>query len=89
MTRQTAGIEPQPPNPVQRADRPLDQPSTRRLAPDHPHRDAIIDTHRAALAAGEDGYIDPVTGRYVFTAARLLANGACCNSGCRHCPWHR
>jgi hypothetical protein len=25
----------------------------------------------------------------VLTAARLVINGECCQSGCRHCPWLR
>jgi hypothetical protein len=39
------------------------------------------------VAAGEPGYTDPETGYFVFTAATLLANGSCCESGCRHCPY--
>jgi hypothetical protein len=35
--------------------------------------------------APEDYYFD---GPYmVFTAAYLLKRGACCGSGCRHCPY--
>lgn len=34
-----------------------------------------------------DFYIDG--GRYVFTAAYLLRRGACCGSGCRHCPYSK
>jgi hypothetical protein len=35
--------------------------------------------------AAEDFYYE---GPYlVFTAAYHLKRGACCNSGCRHCPW--
>jgi hypothetical protein len=51
-------------------------------------RDEVIRrAHDAAVAAGEDGYLDPETGFFVFTAAALAANGTCCNSGCRHCPY--
>ena len=51
-------------------------------------RDAAIDrAHAAAIAAGLPGYTDPETGYFVFTAAALRANGSCCESGCRHCPW--
>jgi hypothetical protein len=51
-------------------------------------RAAAIDrAHAAAVAAGEPGYLDPETGYFVFTAATLLARGACCGSGCRHCPY--
>ena len=38
------------------------------------------------LVEGRDFYVDP-DGRYVFTAAYLLARGTCCRSGCRHCPY--
>jgi hypothetical protein len=43
--------------------------------------------HDAAVARGDDGYIDPETGYFVFTAA-YLARRACCDNGCRHCPWN-
>ena len=43
--------------------------------------------HDAAVRAGEAGYVDPATGFFVFTAAHLAARGACCGSGCRHCPY--
>ncbi len=45
--------------------------------------------HDAAVAAGQDGYTDPDTGYWVFTAAFLAARGTCCGSGCRHCPYPR
>jgi hypothetical protein len=48
---------------------------------------AIVRAHDAAVAAGEPGYLDPQTGFVVFTAASLAANGSCCESGSRHCPW--
>ncbi|MFN7928816.1 MAG: DUF5522 domain-containing protein [Blastocatellia bacterium] len=39
----------------------------------------------AALIEGEDFYWD---GPYVvFTADYHLRRGACCGSGCRHCPY--
>jgi hypothetical protein len=47
----------------------------------------VLAAHAAALAAGEDGYVDPRTGYFVFTAQYLADNGACCESGCRHCPY--
>ena len=43
--------------------------------------------HDAAVRAGEDGYLDPRTGLFVFTAAYLSARGTCCDSNCRHCPY--
>lgn len=69
------------------ADRPLDQPHIGRLAPSHPAYQAILAAHRGALAADEPGYEDPVTGMFVFTSTALLDHGACCESGCRHCPF--
>ena len=47
----------------------------------------ILAAHRAAVDAGEPGYLDPVTGLFVLTAAELAARGSCCDSGCRHCPY--
>lgn len=38
------------------------------------------------LEAGRDYYVD-AAGRYVFTAAYMLARGYCCFLGCRHCPY--
>lgn len=70
-----------------RAERTLDVPHPRRLPLDHPHRDLILAAHRAALAAGEPGYLDPDTGLFVLTAAYLADRGTCCERGCRHCPY--
>jgi hypothetical protein len=62
-------------------------PHPERLAPSHPHYRAIVAAHETALACGDDGYLDPVTGYFVFTAAAHWARGSCCRSGCRHCPF--
>jgi hypothetical protein len=43
--------------------------------------------HDAAVATGADTYRDPVTGYVVMTAPLLARRGACCGSGCRHCPY--
>lgn len=43
--------------------------------------------HRAACERGEGGYMDPDTGLFVMTSVYLRAQGECCGSGCRHCPW--
>lgn len=67
--------------------RPLTEPHPQRLAPDHPGRAEILAAHAAALAAGEPGYTDPVTGLFVLTAGYLAARGTCCTRGCRHCPY--
>lgn len=67
--------------------RGIDEPHPSRLAPDHPHRDLILAAHRAAVDAGEPGYLDPATGLFVLTAVELAARGSCCESGCRHCPY--
>ena len=69
------------------ADRPLTEPHPERLAPDHPARAHILAAHAAALERGDPGYLDPVTGLYVMTAASHAARGACCERGCRHCPY--
>ena len=39
------------------------------------------------MARGEDGYLDPATGAFVFTAAYLAREYRCCDNGCRHCPY--
>jgi len=62
-------------------------PSTTRLAPEHPAYVAIIAAHEHAMEQGWPGYLDPVTGYFVFTAAEHWARGTCCSSGCRHCPY--
>lgn len=67
--------------------RGIDDPHPDRLAPTHPQRDLIIAAHRAAVDAGEPGYLDPATGLFVLTADELTARGSCCDSGCRHCPY--
>jgi hypothetical protein len=69
------------------ADRPLAVPHPSRLAPDHPHRAVILAAHDRAMAVGADGYVDPTTGLFVFTAAFLADRGTCCDTGCRHCPY--
>jgi hypothetical protein len=38
------------------------------------------------LVEGRDYTVDD-RGRYVFTAAYLLARGQCCGSGCQNCPY--
>lgn len=66
-----------------------------RLAP-HPDRldpgsaanyVAAMDAHHRALLAGEPGYIDAPSGLFVQTARTLWDRGACCEQGCRHCPY--
>ena len=63
------------------------RPHRSRLDADRPGADRILAAHDAAVAAGSDGYVDPATGWWVFTAATLAARGRCCDQGCRHCPW--
>ncbi|MGH9171629.1 MAG: DUF5522 domain-containing protein [Acidimicrobiales bacterium] len=69
------------------ATRSLGQPSRSRLPEDTPHRDEILAAHASALAAHEAGYLDPVTGLFVLSAAYLAERGYCCECGCRHCPY--
>jgi hypothetical protein len=63
-------------------------PHPDRLPPSHPRYDEIVAAHEAALTAGEEVYVDPASGFLVLTAQRLWRRGECCESGCRHCPWH-
>ena len=67
--------------------RPLAVPHPARLSPTHRSRAQILAAHDAALAHDEDGYVDPSTGWWVFSAAHLLDRGTCCENGCRHCPY--
>jgi hypothetical protein len=46
-----------------------------------------VNAHEKACAQGLDWYLDPHSGLLVFTRLKLLKNGACCGSGCRHCPY--
>ena len=69
------------------SDRGFDEPRPDRLTPDHPQRTEILAAHRRAIEAGQPGYLDPVTGLFVLTAAYLADRGVCCDTGCRHCPY--
>lgn len=62
-------------------------PDSERLAPDRPDYVEVLESHHRALLAGEAGYVDPATGLFALTARTLWDRGACCDSGCRHCPW--
>jgi hypothetical protein len=66
---------------------PLARPDPTRLDPGRPDYQAVLAAHGRALAAGEDGYLDPATGLWCFTAAYLRDRGTCCDTGCRHCPY--
>ncbi len=68
------------------ADRSFHEPSTSRMSADTPRRDEILAAHDHALVHDQDGYDDPTTGLFVFTAA-YLATRDCCDLGCRHCPY--
>lgn len=69
------------------ADRPLSQPAVSRLPLDTPRRSEILAAHDAALAVGDAGYLDPVTGLFVLSARFLADRDFCCERGCRHCPY--
>ncbi len=73
------------------APRPLPRdrraPHPARLDPARDDYASIVEAHETAIARGEPGYLDPATGRFVFTAQALWERGACCESGCRHCPY--
>lgn len=52
-----------------------------------PRSPVVLAAHRQAVADGADGYVDPLTGLFSFTARYHWEKGACCELGCRHCPW--
>lgn len=62
-------------------------PHPARLDPRRADYQAIMAAHRRAVEAGEAGYADPATGLFALTAVTLWERGACCRSGCRHCPF--
>jgi uncharacterized protein DUF5522 len=66
---------------------PLADPDPGRLDAGRADHAAILAAHRRAMELGEDGYPDPATGWFCFTAAYLWQRGSCCDSGCRHCPY--
>ena len=69
------------------ADRPLAEPHPSRLDPGRQDYEAILAAHATAMATGADGYTDPTSGLFVFTAAWFSDRGSCCESDCRHCPY--
>lgn len=76
---------------LRRAGQPLPaaliDPHPQRLDPAVPDADRVVAAHRDAVADGADGYRDPLTGLFSFTAVYHWAKGTCCELGCRHCPW--
>lgn len=50
---------------------------------DHP---ALV-AHAEAVEDEADGYVDPASGLFSFTARYHWEKGRCCEMGCRHCPW--
>ncbi|HUG86249.1 MAG TPA: DUF5522 domain-containing protein [Euzebya sp.] len=76
---------------LRRAGQPLPDalvdPHPQRLDPTTAGAEVVVAAHRAAVADGADGYADPLTGLFSFTAAYHWAKGECCELGCRHCPW--
>lgn len=68
-------------------DRALALPHPDRLDLREPTARAALSAHDAALEAAAAGYTDPVSGLFVLTARRLRSQAACCERGCRHCPW--
>ena len=65
----------------------LSVPDPRRLSPGHRSFGEIMRRHAMACTDGSPTYRDPVSGFAVFTATFLAQRGACCESGCRHCPF--
>lgn len=76
---------------LRRAGHPLPDalvdPHPLRLDPTSPGAEAVVAAHREAVDDGADGYADPMTGLFSFTAAYHWDKGECCELGCRHCPW--
>lgn len=62
-------------------------PSVNRLDPSVRGYDRVIAAHEAACQVDAGGYVDPLSGLFVFTARHHLNRGTCCDSGCRHCPY--
>jgi len=56
------------------------------IEPEPAEPSATESTRQPAPLAPEDFYYE--NGLMVFTAAYHLKRGYCCNSGCRHCPFH-
>ncbi len=48
---------------------------------------ACVRAHAEAIERGQRFYLDPASGMYVMTTLKLLENGGCCGTGCRHCPY--
>jgi hypothetical protein len=67
------------PTPDRRLPAALAVPDPARLDPSRSDYAAILAAHARALEAGEDGYLDPATGYWVFTAAYLWDRGTCCD----------
>ena len=65
----------------------LTVPHPSRFPPARPDYQLCLDAHDEAVAAGRLGYVDPVTGLFVMTAANLVDRGFCCDRECRHCPY--
>ena len=53
----------------------------------HQKRNPWDERHQQACESQQDTYVDPQTGYQVFSAHGLKKRGACCGSGCRHCPY--
>jgi len=69
------------------AERALSVPAVSRLDPDRDDFAEIVSAHQVAMDEGRNGYLDPKSGAWVFTAAAHAARGFCCENGCRHCPF--
>jgi hypothetical protein len=63
------------------------RPHASRCDPSRADYEAIITAHERAVTLGLSTYADPSTGLMVLTVVAHLARGACCGSGCRHCPF--
>lgn len=62
-------------------------PHSDRLDAARPDFVAVMDAHHRAIEAGDAFYEDPSSGLIAQTARALWDRGACCEQGCRHCPY--
>lgn len=69
------------------ANRPLSEPSEKRVKVDDSFREQILSLHQNAMASGIDEYLDPKSGFQVLTAKFHASRGFCCDQQCRHCPY--
>ena len=68
--------------------RVIPPPNPSRCSPERSDYEAILAAHEAAIERGDTSYRDPTSGLVVMTHCSHLERGTCCDSSCRHCPYH-